>query len=110
MSPELRMALVTVMFSSGVCVLQKLATLKMAIRVEADSQKALAIDSGMDESQLARKLSDKAPLTLREIDRLPEEVQKHWHLAELERMGLPARVQKWVSIARAVEAREKQSA
>jgi hypothetical protein len=102
--------LVGLMFSSGVIVAQKLATLKMAIRTEGDSQKAVAIDAHIDESQLARKLADKEPLTLRDIDRFPENVQAAWHLEELARLGLPERVKRYLPILRAFGGAEKKSA
>jgi hypothetical protein len=94
-------------FTGGVCVVQKLATLKMAIRSEAESQKAIAIDAGMDQSQLARKLSDKEPLTIRDLDKFPEAVQAAWHLEELARIGLPERVKRYLPILGAVGAEKK---
>lgn len=99
-----------VIFAHGAVVLQKLATLKMAIRTEADSQKAVAIDAGIDQSQLARKLCDKEPLTLRDLDRFPENVQAAWHLEELARLGLPERVKRYLPILRAFEGAGKKSA
>lgn len=92
------------------CVMQKLGTLKMAIRTEADSQKAVAIDAGISEPSLARKLNHQQPLTLDELDAMPEEVQRAWHLEELARMGLPQRARRWLSIARVLEGREERSA
>lgn len=92
------------------CITQKLATLKMAIRTEADSQKAVAIEAGITEPSLARKLNHQQPLTLDELDKLPEEVQRAWHLEELARMGLPQRAKRWLSIARVLEGREERSA
>jgi len=97
-------------FLGGFSVLQKLAALKMAIRVEGDSQKAVAIDAHMDESQLARKLADKEALTIRDLDRFPEPVQAAWHLEELARLGLPARVKRYLPILRAFEGADKRSA
>ena len=97
-------------FAGFFCVLQKLATLKMAIRCEADSQKAVAIDAGMDQSNLTRKLQGNEPLTLSELDRFPEEVQRAWHLEELSRMGLPARAKRWIKVSEALDGRRKQSA
>lgn len=99
-----------VVFTSGYCVLQKLATLKMAIRTEADSQKAVAIDVGIDQSNLTRKLQGKEPLTLGELDRFPERVQAAWHLEELARLGLPERVKRYLPILRALEGDQKRSA
>jgi hypothetical protein len=96
-------------FTGGLCVVQKLATLKMAIRTEADSQKSVAIDAGIDESQFARKLADKEPLTIRDIDKLPESVQAAWHLEELARLGLPERVRRYLTVLGAIGA-EKRSA
>lgn len=99
-----------IVFTSGYCVLAKLATLKMAIRTEADSQKAIAIDAGMDQGQLTRKLQDKEPLTLRDLDKFPEPVQAAWHLEELARIGLPERVKRYLPILRALEGDQKRSA
>lgn len=110
MSHELAQVVAALTFLGGGAVAQKLLTLKMALRAEADSQKAVAIDAGIDQSQLARKLQDKEPLTLRDLDKFPEEVQRAWHLEELARMGLPARAQRWLSVARVIEARQKRSA
>lgn len=110
MNPDLGMAIAGMSLLGGGVVAQKLASLKMAIRAEADSQKAVAIDAHIDESQLARKLQDKEALTIRDLDRFPEEVQRAWHLEELTRMGLPERVKRWLVIARELDARRKQSA
>jgi hypothetical protein len=92
------------------CVAQKLGTLKMAIRTEADSQKAVAIDAGIDPSNLTRKLNGEERLSLHDLDKLPEEVQRAWHLEELARMGLPQRAKRWLVIARAVEGSQKRTA
>lgn len=97
-------------FVSGVAVVQKLAAIKMAIRAEADSQKAVAIDAHMDESQLARKLADKEALTFRDLDRFPEEVQRAALLEMLTQMGLPARVQRYLPVIRALEGAAKKRA
>lgn len=110
MTPELGQAVLTIAAGSGLCVLQKLATLKMAIRTEADSQKAVAIDLGIHESNLTRKLQGKEPLTLCELDRLPEPVQAAWHLEELSRLGLPERVKRYLPILRALDGVNKRSA
>jgi hypothetical protein len=99
-----------IVFTSGFCVLAKLQTLKMAIRTEADSQKAIAIDAGIDPAQLTRKLSGQEPLTLRDLDRFPETVQAAWHLEELARIGLPARVKRYLPILSAMTGTEKKSA
>lgn len=107
MSPELVQAFMGV---SGLCVMQKLAAVKMAIRVEADTQKSVAIDAGIDEAQFARKLLDKEALTFRDFDKLPLEVQRTALLEMLAQAGLPQRVHRWLSIAQAVEPRRKQSA
>lgn len=88
-------------------VTQKLASLRMAIREEAQSQKAVAIDAGIDEGQFARKLSNAEPMTLRDIAKFPERVQAAWHLAELSRLGLPERVQKWIAIGRVVSTQKR---
>lgn len=106
MTPELLMG----SSAAALCVVQKLATLKMAIRIEADSQKAIAIDAGMDQGQLTRKLQDKEPLTLRDLDRFPEEVQRAWHLEELARMGLPERAKRWLKVARELDSLSQRSA
>lgn len=89
------------------CVAQKLATLKMAIRTEADSQKAVAIDAGIDEGQLSRKLADTEALTIRDLDRFPEPVQAAWHLEELARIGLPERVKRYLPILTALDGRKR---
>lgn len=107
MRAQLFMALVSF---GGLCVSQKLATLKMAIRVEGDSQKAVAIDAGIDEGQLSRKLANQEPLTIRDLDRFPEPVQAAWHLEELARIGLPDRVKRYLPILRALEGDRKRSA
>jgi hypothetical protein len=92
---------------SGLCVMQKLQTLKMAIRTEADSQKAIAIDAGIDQAQLTRKLQDKEPFTFRDLDKFPEPVQAAWHLEELARIGLPERVKRYLPVLHALEGRKR---
>lgn len=94
-------------FSSGFCVL---ATLRMAIRSEADSQKAVAIDAGIDESQFARKLNGKEPMTFRDLEKLPAEVRRAFHLEELSQLGLPERAKRWLKVARELNAHGKKSA
>lgn len=97
-------------FTGGLCVMQKLGTLKIAIRTESDSQKAVAIDAGIAESSLTRKLKNEERMTVEDVSKLPEEVQRVWHLEELARMGLPQRAKRWLSIARALDVDEKRSA
>jgi hypothetical protein len=92
------------------CVVQKLAAVKMAIRAESDSQKAVAIDAGIDQGQLSRKLSHQESFTFDDLDRLPLDVQRAALLEMLTQMGLPERVNRWLSIARVVDTRRKQSA
>jgi hypothetical protein len=107
MNPELVQGLLAL---SGLCITAKLAAVKMAIRTEYETQKAAAIDAGVDPSQFTRKLNDAEPFTFREFDRLSEEAQKVALLEMLAQMGLPQRVKRWLSIAQAIEGSERRSA
>jgi hypothetical protein len=107
MTPELRMALVTVMFTGAGCVIQKLAAVKMAIRTEYDTQKAAASDVGVDQSQFTRKLNDAEAFTFRDLDKLSLEAQRVALLEMLAELGLPQRAKRWLSIARVFDAREE---
>jgi alkylhydroperoxidase/carboxymuconolactone decarboxylase family protein YurZ len=89
------------------CVAQKLAAVKMAIRVEADTQKAVAIDAGIDQAQFTRKLNGQEPFTFQNFDALPEEVQRTALLEMLSHMGLPARAKRWLSIASLVNEQKR---
>lgn len=106
MKPSLFLA--GLVFSGGFCVVQKLAAVKMAIRTESDSQKAVAIDAGIDQSQFTRKLSNVEPFTFRDFDKLPEEIQRVALLEMLAQMGLPQRAQRWLKVVHALS--ERQSA
>lgn len=110
MSHELAVAIASAGSVLGLCLTQKLAAVKMAIRTEGDSQKAVAIDAGIDQAQLTRKLSDAEPLTFRDFEKLPEEVQRAALLEMLAQMGLPQRARRWMKVGRVVEMRERESA
>lgn len=99
----------TLVTVSGLCIVQKLSAVKMAIHTES-SQKAVAIDAGIDESQLARKLNNHAPFTFENFDRLPEEVQRVALLEMLSQMGLPERAKRWLSVVRELDAHKQRSA
>jgi hypothetical protein len=92
------------------CVLQKLAAVKMAIRVECETQKEAAIDAQMDPGQLSRELNGQGSFTFAHFDALPEEVQRTALLEMLATLGLPQRAKRWLSIARVLDGREERSA
>jgi hypothetical protein len=97
-------------FTGGAVVTQKLAAVKMAIRTEYETQKAAAIDVGVDPSQFTRKLNDAEPFTLRDLDRLSVEAQRVALLEMLSDLGLPSRVKRYLPILRAFDGAEKKSA
>jgi hypothetical protein len=107
---EVKMAIATAVFTGFGCVAQKLASLRMGIKLGADSQKAVAIDAHIDPAQLSRKLHGLEPVTLTDLDKLPEEVQRTFHLEELARLGLPERAHRWVKVAVAVTGDKRRSA
>lgn len=110
MSHEVAVVIASIGSVLGLCLTQKLSAVKTAIRTEGESQKAVAIDAGMDQAQLARKLSDVEPLTFRDFEKFPAEVQRAALLEMLAQMGLPQRARRWMQVMRVVETRETESA
>lgn len=104
----LRLWIACVLFGAGGAVVQVLGSMRQAIREEADSQKAVAIDAGMDQAQLTRKLHHQERFTFDDLDRMPVPVQQAFHLAELIRLDLPKRMARMVAVAGAVQ--QKRSA
>lgn len=91
-------------------VFAKLAAIRMGIRTGADSQKSVAIDAGMDQAQLSRKLHHLEPFTFDDFAKLPEDVQRIALLEMLTQLGLPEQIRRSLPIARVVEARRKKIA
>jgi hypothetical protein len=109
-SPQMGLLVFALCLGTAGCVMQTLGSLRVAIREESDSQKAIAYEIGMDPAQLTRKLQNQEPLKFEEFARLPENVQRAFHLAELIRLGMPTRVQKLVAVFRAVYGEQQRSA
>lgn len=109
MTPELqaiadvlRPALMAVVFGLPLVLSEKLGSAKQAINRHS-SQKAVAIESGIPEHQLSRKLqgTPEAVLNLRDIDKMPTEVQRTFHFLEILRLGLPVEMLKAKPLLRA---------
>lgn len=87
----------------GMALAKKLESAQKAIRLHG-SQKALAMDLGVSESRLTRKLQadSDAVLNLRDLDKMPEDVQRTFHFFEVLRLGLPDLIDQSVDLAGAI--------
>lgn len=100
-----------VMCAAGLVLSQKLGSAKTAI-ARCGSQKAVAVDMGLSESRLTRKLQGDADavLNLRDLDKMPVPVQQHFHFLEVLRLGLPSEIRHALKIARVIRRVQKRSA
>lgn len=101
----------SMVLGTGLVLSQKLGSAQEAIRHHA-SQKAVAHDLGISESRLTRKLQadSDAVLNLRDLDRMPEDIQRDFHFRELLRLGLPEYIDKAVTVAAKLRHFNKRSA
>lgn len=98
----------SLVLGTGLVLSQKLASAQDAIRARS-SQKAVAMDLGISESRLTRKLQadSDAVLNLRDLDRMDEDIQREFHLRELIRLGLPESIKRSLKIAAKVRQLER---
>lgn len=98
-------------FCSGLVLTQKLANAQKAIQRHS-SQKAVAVDARIPESRLAAKLNatGDAVLNLRDLDKMPEEIQRTFHFLEVLRLGLPSEIRMSLKIASVIDHEQKRSA
>lgn len=112
--PELLYALrwvyVGLVCGVGMALSKKLENAQRAIKLHG-SQKALAMDLGVSESRLTRKLQadSGAVLNLRDLDRMPEEIQRTFHFFEVLRLGLPELIDKSVDVAGAIRRQRRKA-
>lgn len=101
----------TLVISTGLVLSQKLASAQDAIRARS-SQKAVAMDLGISESRLTRKLQadSDAVLNMRDLDRMDEDIQREFHIRELIRLGVPEFFDRAVKVVAKVRRVQQRSA
>lgn len=110
MIPELQTLALVLLFGCGGAVVQSLGSLQVAIRKGATSQKEVALDADIDQSQLTRKLKGQGHVNLSDIEAMPAPVQRWFHFEEVCRLGLPEEIKTALKIARVIKREQKRSA
>jgi hypothetical protein len=92
--------------SAGLILTQKLGSAQEAMRRHG-SQKRVALEASIPEAQLARKVNPSREndpvLNLRDLDKMPEDVQRTFHFLEVLRLGLPGEIAQSLGIASVIE-------